>query len=109
MQSNFFITNENWNSFEQNLHFLNQKFDCISSDSNDIYALKVPMCLFLMIANFFNNSAWKMLCFGKSRLFFGIMTNNEDKQNEYQMCNNDFCEAGNSIHAYQYASSSYHL
>lgn len=109
MQSNFCISNENWSIFEQNLHFLNHKFDSISSNLEDIYALKVPMCLFLMIANFFNNSAWKMLCFGKSRLFFGIMTNNEVKQNKDQMCNYDFCEAGNSIYAFQYESSSYYL
>lgn len=109
MQSNFFITSENWNIFEQNLQFLDQKFVSISSDSEHICALKLPMCLFLMTAKFFNNGAWKMLCFGKLKLFFGIMSNDEDKKDEHQMCNYDFCEAGNSIYTHQYRSSSYYL
>jgi len=103
MQSRFCIASEDWNIFEQTLQFLNHNFFCTSSKSEDICALKLPMCLFLMTADFFNNAAWKMLCFGKLRLCFGIMSNNEDKSNH------DFCQAGNLIHTHQYASSSYHL
>jgi hypothetical protein len=109
MQSRFFITSEHWNLFEQNLQFLNHIFFSISSQSEDIYALQLPMCLFLMTADFFNNAAWKMLCFGKLRLCFGLTLNIGDKRNDPPVCNYDFCQAGNLIHTHQYASSSYYL